>query len=388
MGREARAFCDVPRAARSGGPDTFGAWHADLGSSRPTGSTTSTLAAPAGWCSLRTTTTAGGAQYGLYGLVVARHGWKIHAHCLMRTHHHVLVEAPHDALVRGMHLLGTCQAMHLNRRQERFGHATAGRFGSTALHTHADVARVAMYIANNPVDAGVVDDPSTFAWSSHRRRSASSRRRTGSRRAGCPACSVRRRRAGSPATDVTSPARPPPSSLPAPRYESIAPSRRRRSSASRFVEPAGSDASRVRLVLLDVRGDGAVDHLETRGRQTDADAAAVALVGHPFDEAVGLEPVDTAARRAARDHGRVGERRGREQVRLTAPPERREHVEARPVETVRGEHPGELAVEDARGPRDAPDDAHRRRVEVGPLPCPGGDDVVDVIVFHAARLAL
>jgi REP element-mobilizing transposase RayT len=108
------------------------------------------------------------AQYGLYGVVVERHGWKIHAHCLMRTHHHVLVEAPHDALVRGMHLLGTCQAMRLNLRRERFGHATAGRFGSTALHTHADVARVAMYIANNPVEAGVVDDPRSFDWSSHR----------------------------------------------------------------------------------------------------------------------------------------------------------------------------------------------------------------------------
>ena len=86
----------------------------------------------------------------------------------MRTHHHVLVEAPHDALVRGMHLLGTCQAMRLNRRRDRFGHATAGRFGSSALHTHAEVARVAVYIVNNPVDAGLVDDPRAFRWTSHR----------------------------------------------------------------------------------------------------------------------------------------------------------------------------------------------------------------------------
>lgn len=108
------------------------------------------------------------AQYSLYGRAAGRHGWKIHAHCLMRTHHHVLVEAPHDALVRGMHLLGTCQAMRLNQRRDRFGHATAGRFGSTALHSHGDVTRVAMYIANNPVSAGIVDDPRDFAWSSHR----------------------------------------------------------------------------------------------------------------------------------------------------------------------------------------------------------------------------
>jgi REP element-mobilizing transposase RayT len=107
-------------------------------------------------------------QYALYGRVTGRHGWKIHAHCLMKTHHHVLVETSHEALVRGMHLLCTCQAMRLNQRRDRFGHATAGRFGSTALHSHGDVTRVAMYIANNPVDAGLVDDPRDFRWSSHR----------------------------------------------------------------------------------------------------------------------------------------------------------------------------------------------------------------------------
>lgn len=108
------------------------------------------------------------AQYGLYGTVVRRHGWKIHAHCLLTTHHHVLVEVPHAALVRGMHLLGTCQAMRLNRRRERFGHASAGRFGSAALHTHADVARVALAIPNDPVEAGLVDDPRAYPWTSHR----------------------------------------------------------------------------------------------------------------------------------------------------------------------------------------------------------------------------
>ncbi len=108
------------------------------------------------------------AQYDLYGRAVERHGWKIHAHCLMRTHHHVLVEASHEALVRGMHLLGTTQAMRLNRRRDRFGHATAGRFGSSALHTHGEVANVAAYIAVNPVAAGLANDAGDYRWTSHR----------------------------------------------------------------------------------------------------------------------------------------------------------------------------------------------------------------------------
>jgi putative transposase len=107
-------------------------------------------------------------QYDLYGRAVERHKWKIHAHCLMHTHHHTLVEAPHAELVRGMHLLGTCQAMRLNRARDRFGHATAGRFGSTALDSHEAIADVAVYIALNPVAAGLVDDPADFRWTSHR----------------------------------------------------------------------------------------------------------------------------------------------------------------------------------------------------------------------------
>ena len=108
------------------------------------------------------------AQYHLYGRVVSRHGWKIHTHCLMRTHDHILVEAPHESLVRGMHQLGTCQAMRLNRRRERFGHATAGRFGSSALNSHHEIAAVATYIALNPVRAGLVDDAGDHRWTSHR----------------------------------------------------------------------------------------------------------------------------------------------------------------------------------------------------------------------------
>jgi len=108
-------------------------------------------------------------QYALFGTVVERHEWTIHAQCLMRTHHHLLVEVPaHQALSRGMHLLGTCQAMRLNSRRERYGHVTAGRFGSSALHTHDAVASAAIYIAANPVAAGLVDDPRDYRWTSHR----------------------------------------------------------------------------------------------------------------------------------------------------------------------------------------------------------------------------
>ena len=37
--------------------------------------------------------------------VVARHGWKCHAYCLMPNHYHLLVETPDEDLSIGMHRL-------------------------------------------------------------------------------------------------------------------------------------------------------------------------------------------------------------------------------------------------------------------------------------------
>ena len=149
-----------------------------------------TRAAPAGSCTSRTTPTATRSTASTVA-AAERHGWKIHAHCLMRTHHHVLIEAPHEALVRGMHLLGTCQAMRLNMRRDRFGHATAGRFGSSRPPLARRRARTSPPTSpTTRSTAGLVDDrrrlPVDFAPRDARSRA---RTRLAASRAGCPTCS-------------------------------------------------------------------------------------------------------------------------------------------------------------------------------------------------------
>ena len=146
----------------------------------------------------------------------------------------------------------------------------------------------------------------------------------------------------------------------------------------------GQAGEQARLVLHMGR-DRAVDDRQALGRETHADTAAVALVGHPLDEPICLEPVDAAGRRAARDHRRVGQRGGRQQVRIAAAAERGQHVEAGRVEAVRLEVHRQLAVEHARRARDAPDDAHRAGVEVWTLARPRREDSVDLVVFHPPK---
>ena len=76
-----------------------------------------------------------------------------------------------------MHLLGTCQAMRLNPRRDRFGHATAGRFGSTALHAHDEVARGRDLHRRQPRRCRTRRRPATFAGRPIAPPRASSRRR-------------------------------------------------------------------------------------------------------------------------------------------------------------------------------------------------------------------
>ena len=93
-----------------------------------------------------------------------------------------------------MHLLGTAQAMRLNRRRDRFGHVTAGRFGSTALHAHDEVARVAIYIATTlSAPASSTIRPRSGGRRTARR-SAPSRHRAWLETAGCRGCSATERR--------------------------------------------------------------------------------------------------------------------------------------------------------------------------------------------------
>ena len=59
------------------------------------------------------------AQYDVHGKVVERHAWRIHAHCLMQTHHHLL---PEPALHRhrvGCYLRGHGHlgSTHIGERQ-------------------------------------------------------------------------------------------------------------------------------------------------------------------------------------------------------------------------------------------------------------------------------
>ena len=99
--------------------------------------------------------------------VIRRTRWICFAYCLMENHVHLLVETPEANLGRGMQLLTSAYARTFNDRHERSGHVFQGRYGANRVTTDEQLLMTLAYIANNPVEAGLCDDPGQWRWSSH-----------------------------------------------------------------------------------------------------------------------------------------------------------------------------------------------------------------------------
>ena len=90
-------------------------------------------------------------------------GW-----CLMSNHTHLVIRAGQDPLSRLMKPLNTGFAMWLSKQLGGRGPVFADRFKSILVDEDAYLLALIRYVHNNPVRAGVVLDPSSSEWSSHR----------------------------------------------------------------------------------------------------------------------------------------------------------------------------------------------------------------------------
>lgn len=99
-----------------------------------------------------------------------RHGCLIHAYVLMTNHVHLLI-TPRDTDSPGamMKAAGERYVRYFNKRYNRTGTLWDGRFRSCLVQNDAYLLVCHRYIELNPVRAGMVRDPSLYAWSSHHR---------------------------------------------------------------------------------------------------------------------------------------------------------------------------------------------------------------------------
>jgi putative transposase len=97
-----------------------------------------------------------------------RFDWRCIAYCLMTNHYHLILVTPEPNISRGMHHLNGSYARWFNRRHGLEGHVFQRRFHSVVIESDWHLLEACRYVVLNPVRAGVVREPSEWAWSSLR----------------------------------------------------------------------------------------------------------------------------------------------------------------------------------------------------------------------------
>lgn len=100
---------------------------------------------------------------------IREHGVQLHAYALMPDHVHLLFSAPDEAAAsRTMQQLGRRYVRRFNDRHQRSGTLWEGRYRSTVVEPARFLIPCYRYLELNPVRAGLVNNPSDYAWTSCR----------------------------------------------------------------------------------------------------------------------------------------------------------------------------------------------------------------------------
>src|SRR5439155_23676461 len=104
----------------------------------------------------------------MLALCVRRHGWTVHAYCLMSNHYHLIVETAVPQLSAGMELLNGEHAAAFNQKHGRKGHPFGGRFHSWMIEDEEHLANATAYVLTNPIRAGICTTIDDYRWSASR----------------------------------------------------------------------------------------------------------------------------------------------------------------------------------------------------------------------------
>jgi REP element-mobilizing transposase RayT len=105
---------------------------------------------------------------GLLDQCIRAKSWRCYAYCLMDTHVHLVLRTDEPNLGAGMRWLKTRYATAFNTRHGRDGHLFGDRYFAGLLERESHVISALLYVALNPVRAGLVAAAEDFAWSSYR----------------------------------------------------------------------------------------------------------------------------------------------------------------------------------------------------------------------------
>ena len=97
-----------------------------------------------------------------------RHRWEVFAWCLLTNHHHVLMRTPYGGFSDGFQVMNGAHARRTNRRHGRTDHLFRNRPVAVEVESEAHFVAAILYIARNPVEAGLCRYPQEWEFGSFR----------------------------------------------------------------------------------------------------------------------------------------------------------------------------------------------------------------------------
>lgn len=94
--------------------------------------------------------------------------WDVLAWCLLPNHYHVLMRTPFGGFSDGFQVLNGSHARRTNRRHGRSDHLFRNRPVSIEVSSDAHLVTAILYIARNPVAAGLCANADAWPWGSYR----------------------------------------------------------------------------------------------------------------------------------------------------------------------------------------------------------------------------
>jgi len=93
-------------------------------------------------------------------------GFSLYAYCLMGNHVHLLMKEEKEDLGTSMKRIGASYVYWYNWKYERIGHLFQDRYKSEKVENDKYFLAVLRYIHQNPLKAGLVEEPAEYTWSS------------------------------------------------------------------------------------------------------------------------------------------------------------------------------------------------------------------------------
>lgn len=102
----------------------------------------------------------------LLGQIEERYGVAVNAYCMLGNHYHLLAQSLWGELSRAIRHLDGLFAQRFNVEHGLDGPLFRGRFKSRLVEDGEYLRHLLGYIHQNPVEAGIVDRPEAYQWSS------------------------------------------------------------------------------------------------------------------------------------------------------------------------------------------------------------------------------